>query len=193
MDSLAGHNRGLSTRRTAPARWRIRDLFRVVLALALVTCAAAGAWLYVSPPGPKSQDAPTIEGIWELKLINGELPGDSASSGIVSQRVALRAGKVRGETVVRTNPDVPAAALPFPDESVDRVVTNADETGYRVLWSGTYDNDDRNQVTLRIGKAVYFVKASIRADREAIDFNQDIILTVHGAAHYRRAHSSRSQ
>ena len=106
--------------------------------------------------------------------------------------MALRAGKIRGETVLRSNPEATPDAMPFPDESVDRVIPNTDKSGYRILWSGTYDVDASNQMTLHIGKAVYFVKATWNADRAAVEFNQDIILTVHGAARYRHATSSRT-
>jgi hypothetical protein len=172
---------------------RLHGLVRAGAALILITGAGVGAWLYINSARSNAADAPTLDGTWELSRLNGAAIGEASPAGIVSQRIALRAGKLRGETVVRFNSDAPTAPMPFPDETVDQVIPSADESGLRVLWSGTYRVDDGGQMTLRIGKAVYFVKMKWRSEHQALEFNQDVILTVHGDAHYRRAGSTRVQ
>jgi len=56
---------------------------------------------------------------------------------------------------------------------------------------GTYEID-KDQVTLHIGKAIYFVRLTWRAGGEALEFNQDVILTYSGTAAYGRASTSHS-
>lgn len=186
MDTLVRRDRATGSVRGAWAGIRSSGL-RAVLALVLLAAAGIGAWLYVGAAEPAALNGPMLGGTWQLFTVDREPTGERSSYGVISQRMALRAGKVRGETIIRASSDAGSVAMPFPDESVDRVIPNADETGFRVLWSGTYEVDSSRQVTLHIGKAVYFVKLTLSADRQAIEFNQDVILTAHGAAVYRRA------
>jgi hypothetical protein len=187
MNVVVGQMHGIRSWWGLAMRSRVRGLLRAAIALILMAGAAVGAWLYINSATSNAADAPTLDGTWELSRLDGVSIADSSPEGILSQRMALRAGKVRGETVIRANADAPTATLPFPDESVDRVITNADETGVRILWSGTYRIDDQGQITLHIGKAVYFVKMTWGAEHQSLAFNQDAILTLHGAANYRRA------
>lgn len=131
-----------------------------------------------------------LEGTWELESLDGTAIGEQTTSPILSQRMSLRDGTIRGETRVRANTDASTSSMPFPDESVTRVVASADETAVRVLWDGTYQLDDNQQLALHVGKAVYFVKVAWKRDRNVVELNQDTILTIHGAATYRRAISS---
>ena len=123
--------------------------------------------------------------------MNGNASGTGTARGVLWQRVSFRAGKVRGETLVQAGPDSGRVYLPFPDESVDRVITMPDNSALRVMWSGTYELDEHRQMTLHIGKAVYFAQIAWRGAGQTMEFNQDIILTLPGAAAYRRAIGSR--
>jgi hypothetical protein len=193
MNVVVGQMHGIRTWWGHVMSSRVRGLLRAAIALILMAGAAVGAWLYINSATSNAADTPTLDGTWELSRLDGVSLGETSPAGILTQRMALRAGKVRGETVIRANSDAPTATLPFPDESVDRVITNADETGVRVLWSGTYRMDDQGQITLHIGKAVYFVKMTWGAGHQSLAFNQDVILTLHGDATYRRAGASSVQ
>ncbi len=167
--------------------FRPAGLGRHSVALGLLACAALGALFTLQGGGNGSGTTPTIEGTWELAALNGKPTGPEAGTEVVRQRVWFRAGKVRGETLVQPRPEAGRLALPFPDESVDRVVPSSDDAVVRVLWSGTYKVDEHRQATLRIGKAVYFARLTLRASGESMDFNQDVILTLPGVASYRRS------
>jgi len=179
--------------RAAGARSRLSlrplgQLARLIIGVALLATATIGAFLFVNGGGPGVYNPPEIEGTWELASLSGTPPGAGHLSGVLWQKVAFRAGKVRGETLVTTELSALGQKLPFPDESVDKVVPNSDGSGVRILWSGTYELD-KDQVTLHIGKAVYFVRIAWRYGGEAFEFNLDVILTYAGAAVYDRANS----
>jgi hypothetical protein len=166
------------------------QLARLIIGIALLAASTTGAFLFVNGGGPGVNNPPDIEGTWELSALCGAVPGEDHLSGVLRQRVSFRDGTVRGETLVKTELSTLGQKLPFPDESVDKVVPNVDGSGVRVLWSGTYEVD-KDQVTLHIGKAIYFVRLTWKSGGEAIDFNQDVILTYAGAAAYGRASSLR--
>jgi hypothetical protein len=174
-----------------PRRLYLRPLgqmARIIIGVALLAAAAMGAFLFVNGGGPGGNSPPDIEGTWELSNLSGTAPGEGQLSGVLWQRVAFRAGRVRGETMILTDSTAAGQKLPFPDETVDKVVPNSDGGGVRVIWSGSYELE-KDQVTLHIGKAIYFVRLAWRAGGEALEFNQDVILTYAGAAGYGRANS----
>ena len=171
-------------------RFRSGGLVRFFVGLGLLAGAALGALFTLKGGGQDLLCVPTVEGTWELAALNGEPAGSLSVPGVVWQRVSFRGGKVRGETLIQSSLESGLARLPFPDESVDRVISASDNTSLRVVWSGTYQIDDHQQVTLRIGKAVYFARLTWRTGGQTIEFNQDVILTMSGAATYRRSVSS---
>jgi hypothetical protein len=191
MNSLVRHNaKSLVTgRRGSPLS--IGKFARIIIGCALLAASAGGAFLFVNGGGPGVSNPPSLEGTWELATLGGAAPADGHLSGVLAQRVAFRGGTVRGETLVLTDTGSTSQKLPFPDETVDRVVPSSDGAGVRILWSGSYETADREQVTLHIGKAVYFVRLTWRDGGETPQFNQDVILTYPGTAAYRRASTAR--
>jgi hypothetical protein len=187
MNTLARDNprsAGLALRR---APLRTGDFVRLAAGAALLAAAAFGAIFAITGSASDRKAPPALEGTWELSSLNGEPTGSEAWPAVVWQKVSFRGGTVRGETVVKMEKQAGGVRLPFPDESVDRVVATADGTGLRALWSGTYQVGARDQVILHIGKAIYFVKVSPTPNGETIGFNQDVILALPGAASYRRS------
>ncbi len=189
MNTLVRHSQGTRAS-SGPARAvPMRGCLRLCVGLALLSSMVAGGFLFVRGPSRVSQDEPGLDGTWELSSVKGDPPGSGDLSGIEWQRVAFRNGAIRGETMVQSSEGSPLK-LPFPDESVDRVVRSADDTGFRVLWSGSYQSGSGRVLTIHIGKAVYFLKASSRESSQSVEFDQDPLLTVHGSAIYRRAVST---
>jgi hypothetical protein len=178
----------------AVAAFSRQNYRRLILLLCTAICAFGIAILIRTMQNsaiPTKAPAEALDGTWELKSLNGLPIGETTSSAIVSQRVSFREGKIRGETLIRANTDAATSAMPFPDESVTKVLSNSDETGVRVLWNGTYDLDEHQQLALHIGKAIYFIKVTRQPDTHSLELNQDTILTVHGTAKYQRASSSK--
>lgn len=130
-----------------------------------------------------------LQGTWELQSLHDDPIGPDKPSAVLSQRVRFADGKLHGETVLRADTETATTAMPFPDESVTRVDADADGHEVRVLWDGTYQFQDHEQIALHIGKAVYFVKAAWLPDKNSLQFNQDAILTFQGKALYQRAAS----
>lgn len=189
MDTFAGQSRRLRLLAGSTNDTPLKSALRIVIGVLLLGAGAAGAALFMISPTGRSQAMTTVEGTWELSSVGGAPAGPDGHSVVLWQRLALRGGKIRGETLVSSVPDGAVAKLPFPDDSVEKVVPNADETGFRVLWSGTYQIDEHRQLTAHIGNAVYFVKADLRDSGQTLEFNQDIILTLPGTARYRHAAS----
>jgi hypothetical protein len=187
-NSMAHPNARTAGRRRRLILRPLGQLARVIIGVALLIAAATGAFLFVNGAGTGSNMPPDIEGTWELSNLGGAAPGDGHLCGVLWQRVAFRAGKLRGETMVLTDSTTAGQKLPFPDESVDKVVPNSDGGGVRVIWSGSYEFD-KDQVTLHVGKAIYFVRVKWQAGGEALELNQDVILICAGAAAYGRANS----
>jgi len=190
MNIIGWWSRGLRTVQGARFAVRPRLLARFLIAVGLMAGAGLGALLTLKGSGADVRSNPTIEGTWELTALSGEPIRAESSAGVIWQRVSFRGGKVRGETRVQSSPTPGMIKLPFPDESVDRVISGSGDSGLRVLWSGTYEIDGHRQVTLHVGKAIYFAKFTWRTENQAIEFNQDVILVVPGAAAYRRAIAS---
>jgi hypothetical protein len=187
MNTLVGRSRGAVSTAAAEKRRAPGRPLRLLVGTLLLAGAALGGVLLLSGAGRVQQEPPVLNGTWELATLNAEPVGQGSLAGVVRQRVEFRDGRIRGETVVRLGTGGGPEKLPFPDESVDRVAPTADRSGLRTLWSGTYQLDDRRQVTMRIGKAIYFLKLNPHPDRGEIELNQDAILTISGTATYRRA------
>ncbi len=190
MNILARWDSGVRAVRQGRYAFQPRALVRFLVAVGLMAGAGLGAMLTLKGSGTDIRNTPAIEGTWELSALSGKPVRAESAAGVVWQRVSFRAGKVRGETRVQSSPSAGSVNLPFPNESVDRVISAPDDSSLRVLWSGTYEIDAHSQVTLHIGKAVYFVKFVTQAGKLAIEFNQDVILTLPGTAGYRRAVAS---
>jgi hypothetical protein len=126
--------------------------------------------------------AQTIAGAWELQSLSGQAVGDKSALGILSQHVVLKEGRISGETRLKSQADT--TALPFPDESVSAVETEADGTT-RVRWNGTYEIVDGKRFSLRIGKAAFLVPAQRDSSSLLLSCDSDLILTSSGAAIYR--------
>ncbi|HLJ54828.1 MAG TPA: hypothetical protein VKT77_07280 [Chthonomonadaceae bacterium] len=170
----------------AGERSRERRFARLLIGGGLLAGAALGALLTLFGAGIRQQPAPDLDGTWELAAIGEQPVAAGSPSGVVSQRVIFGGGRLRGETVYSPSAAGGGTRLPFPDESVDRVSSSPDSPNLRLLWGGTYQIDSHRQVTLHVGKAVYFASASFRAAGQTMELNQDVILTLPGAGKYRR-------
>ncbi len=168
-------------------------IVRFILGMGLLAGAALGAMFTLAGRGPDSQGAPGIEGTWELTNLNGEPISGGSAVPVIWQRVSFRGGKVCGETLIPSGAAQGRVSLPFPDQSVDRVVTTPDDAGLRVMWSGTYQIDEHEQATMHIGKAVYFLKSKPMPGGQTMEFNLDVILMLPGTALYHRSLSSPAQ
>ena len=165
----------------------VGSLIRILAAMSLLAAAAFGGLLYLNGTQATGGRPATLDGTWELQTLNGDAPNGPSTPGLIRQTLSLRAGKVRGETLLQPLTDQGVVKLPFPDESVDGVVPAAGESRIRVMWSGIYELDSDHQLTLHIGKAIYFLKTTWKPGDQNMELNQDIILTAPGAARYTRA------
>ncbi|HZO88272.1 MAG TPA: hypothetical protein VFB38_08025 [Chthonomonadaceae bacterium] len=127
----------------------------------------------------------TLAGTWELQSIKGDPVGPNADSVILSQRVTFQAGKLTGETHLRANTDAATTAMPFPDQSVRKVIPGALSQDVTVTWDGTYKLLDRNRIELQIGKANYRAAVTLNPQAHTMEADHDIILTYPGPARYR--------
>ncbi len=125
-----------------------------------------------------------LNGVRTLHSVNGDPVGPTAAYVIATQDITFRDGKFHGLTMLRADTDAGTSVLPFPDETVTRVVASADGRWLNVYWDGTFSIIDDRRIELRIGKAAYLATVDIRPSQHTVAFNHDPILTFHGEARY---------
>ena len=153
---------------------------------------AVGVFVGIGTTRNRQAGAATVEteqrlaGTWALQTVGGAAIGPHFTSDLLLQRVTFANGIARGETRLRANTASGTTDMPFPDESAKGAVTSADGRYLDVAWEGTYTVLDSRRIELHIGKAVYRVEAKFDSAFRSLEFDHDAILTLPGAAAYRR-------
>ena len=162
---------------------------RVQLGLALVGAFGVFAGAHLSQAhGATAEGELTLAGVngeWELQSVGGDAIGPNVESGVLSQKVIFKRGKVQGETVLLAASMAGTTTMPFPDLSVSDVRTSDDDHTVTVTWTGTYAVLPNNRLDLRIGKAQYKLAGKINPQSGLLELEQDAILTYKGMALYR--------
>lgn len=127
----------------------------------------------------------TLDGAWELTAVNGDPVGPKADSTVLSQRITFRQGRAFGETVLRARSEVATTALPFPDQSVRRVIASPDGHDVTVKWDGAYTLLENRRLELHFGAATYRAAVTLAPNARSLRFDHDAILTFPGPTDYR--------
>ncbi len=164
---------------------------RVQLGLAVVCCIGVFGGAHLSRAGGAEGGAALsqtrLDGVWELQSVGGDPVGPDVESGVISQRIVFANGKIQGETRLLAASVSATTAMPFPDLSVSRVTESEDGHDVVVYWNGTAVLLPNNRLDFRIGKAQYPLAAHFNPQTNALEMEQDAILTYKGVAVYRIA------
>lgn len=162
---------------------------RVQVGLALVCCVGvfSGAHLSQAKNAKEaaSLSAEQLNGTWELQSVGGEPIGPDVESGVISQKMTIANGKVKGETRLLAASAAATTSMPFPDLSIAHVEESADGHEVRAAWNGTITLLPNDRVELRIGKTQYRLGVHFNPKTLGLEMEQDAILTYKGIAKYR--------
>jgi hypothetical protein len=175
----------LRSRPESRATGRGARLLIGLLFLALTVSTVLLARYRAAGPAPTES---VLGGAWELTRLASSGPGADGSGPIVSQRVRLEGGRIRGETRLRTDTEEATISMPFPDRSVSSIITSPDGRIVTVTWDGSFELLRNGRMRVRIGQSSRILNAHMAGASLTLD--GDLILNYAAPVRYARATSS---
>lgn len=181
-DFIVGASSDLKQKGSSKHGMRSAIRLRLSIFVLIVAGSATGIWSAVRHQATVKKTDQTalstaaLDGSWIVK------PASTATDQplIASEVVDFHNGSIKGETTLQTDDDLTDTALPFPDQSVDRVKMDGVSSQITALWHGTYHLDGNHKLSFEIGTYSGQLSGKLDPKTGQIELDKDFLVSPTG-------------